>query len=127
MGREHDYHPLSCDCAICSVGQEACRVCGAIEDELPTECPGYQMNEYQLQDVATGVADFKGGRWVYSSSEGGGLPVGERQSTPDYADGSLSNGEDAAPKVRNTGANGRVTGIGAKFLDWVKSLINRGT
>ena len=127
MGRQHDYHPLSCDCAICSVGQEACRVCGAIEDELPTECPGYEMNEYQLQDVSMGLADFKGGRWVYDSRQEGEVPVGLRQSTSGYADGPVSNGEVEAPKVRNTGASDGPVGIGAKFLDWVKHLINRGT
>lgn len=127
MGRQHDYHSLSCDCAICSVGQEACLVCGAIEDELPTECPGYQMSEYQLQDVASGAADFKGGRWVYSSKQEGELPVGGRQSTSGYADGPVSNGEVEEPKVRNPAAGERVPGIGAKFLDWVKNLINRGT
>lgn len=127
MGRQHEYHSLSCDCKTCSVGQDACRVCLATEDELPTECPGYPMTEYQLQDVAMGVADFKGGRWVYSSKDAGALPVGTRQSTSGYDDGSVSNGEVASPKVRNTGANGGPAGIGAKFLDWVKRLINRGT
>ena len=121
---KHDYHPLTCDCAICGVGQEACRVCGAIEDELPTECPGYRMTEFQLQDVATGAADFVGGRWVYEEK---GVPVGLRQSTSGYDDGPVSNGDAETPKVRNTGASGGVSGIGAKFLDWVKGLINRGT
>jgi hypothetical protein len=104
-----------------------CRVCGAVEDELPTDCPGYRINEYQLQDVATGAADFRDGRWIYASMEAGAVPVGLRQSPPGYADGPVSNGEDATPKVRNPVASGRVAGIGAKFLDWVKSLIDRGT
>jgi hypothetical protein len=83
------------------------------------------MNEYQLQDVSRGIADFKGGRWVYSHD--GEVSVGLRQSTSGYADGPVSNGEVEAPKVRNTGASGGPVGIGAKFLDWVKHLINRGT
>lgn len=130
MGRQHDYHPLTCDCPTCSVGQESCRVCGAIEDELPTDCPGYRMSEYQLRDVAAGVADFRDGRWVYPFVDEGRLSVGIRQPPPDYADGSLSNGEEVTPKVRSTGASGKGCGIGAKFHDWaewVKSLIKRGT
>jgi hypothetical protein len=68
----------------------------------------------------------EGGGRVLALAFDGGFPVGLRQSTSGYADGSVSNGEVEVPKVRSTGAESKSGGIGAKFLDWASSLINTG-
>lgn len=50
-------------CNICS-GLSLCTVCGGAEASLPTDCPGYRMNEYQDKSVQDGSLDFIDGSWV---------------------------------------------------------------
>lgn len=41
-----------------------CATCGATEEELATECPGYRVHDQELAAVMNGHLDFRSGRWI---------------------------------------------------------------
>ena len=45
-------------------GLTECKVCGAAEGELPTECPGRPMTLSEKEEVFTHILDFVNGEWV---------------------------------------------------------------
>jgi len=47
-----------------------CSVCGCAEVTLPTECPGYEVNDDIQYDVRTGIVDFKDGAWRHKRLPG---------------------------------------------------------
>lgn len=58
--------PDSCEgCHICNGGLASCTVCKGGEGSLPTECPGYAMNDWTQDAVYSGAIDFKAGAWRY--------------------------------------------------------------
>jgi hypothetical protein len=61
---KHRYHRDTCCCLICQLGPETCLICGGIDIELPTECPGVPMTKRQKDAVVFHGANFKGGVWT---------------------------------------------------------------
>lgn len=67
---QHDYETAAtcgCDnpyCPVCVGGIGWCRVCGAYEGGLTTECPGRQTTAAETDAVYHGRIDFRGGAWV---------------------------------------------------------------
>lgn len=51
-------------CVVCDGGLAICRVCGAGEGGLTTECPGYRVCFDASERVYKGQIDFRGGKWV---------------------------------------------------------------
>lgn len=45
-------------------GLVQCKVCGAAEGELPTECPNRKMTIEECADVMSGDKDFIAGVWI---------------------------------------------------------------
>lgn len=51
-------------CNICEGGLAVCVVCGGAEGTLPTDCPGYKMDEQEQAYVMAKQIDFIGGHWA---------------------------------------------------------------
>lgn len=69
MGHTWDKCGPDCDnefCPFCRGGLGYCLVCGALEGELTTDCPGYWLTNKQREDTYKGKHDFVNGRWIES-------------------------------------------------------------
>lgn len=55
-------------CMVCDGGLSLCKVCGALEGALPTQCPKKQMTYEELNDVHRGLLDFRRGNWLRMTS-----------------------------------------------------------
>lgn len=63
----HKLHTCARDCegcVYCRGGLAFCDVCKGAEAQLPTECPGAQMDDALQEAVALGRRDFIGGAWI---------------------------------------------------------------
>lgn len=40
-----------------------CRTCGAADEGLATECPGYRLHPDEMAAVRNGRLDYRKGRW----------------------------------------------------------------
>lgn len=45
-------------------GIDACLICGGINESLPTNCPGKEMELAQEKRIARGKIDFIDGQWI---------------------------------------------------------------
>jgi hypothetical protein len=61
---EHDPCNLPGHCQFCDGGIFECTVCWAVEGQLPTDCPGFELTADQKEDIWEGKVDFKDGKWV---------------------------------------------------------------
>lgn len=52
-------------CQWCEGGLGMCTVCGGAEGTLPTQCPGVEMTQEQMDAIyLTRTLDFKDGKWI---------------------------------------------------------------
>lgn len=51
-------------CTVCRNRLQHCTVCGARDQEQPTDCPGRPMTQEELGLVYAGDLDFKDDDWV---------------------------------------------------------------
>lgn len=52
------------NCLICDGGLAICSVCGGAEGALTTDCPGIQLESYQLDSIHNGDIDFINEKWI---------------------------------------------------------------
>lgn len=60
--REQSDYPRNC--MVCDGGLGICKVCGALEGALASECPGVWLTPEQCDEIYEAKTDFKGGQWV---------------------------------------------------------------
>lgn len=53
-------------CMICDGGLGLCTVCGCLEGQLATECPGFDVGQEVGDLIYRGVVDFKDGGWTFN-------------------------------------------------------------
>ena len=51
-------------CPICDGGLFVCKICGAAEGEVPTDCPGEKLGPATLESIFKGDLDYKNGTWI---------------------------------------------------------------
>lgn len=56
-------------CMICDGGLGLCKVCGCLEGQLATECPGFDIGSEVGDLIWKGKADFINGEWIFDSEE----------------------------------------------------------
>lgn len=54
-------------CTICEGGLGFCTVCGCLEGQLATECPGFDVGSEIGDLIWKGIVDFISGNWIFKS------------------------------------------------------------
>lgn len=61
----HVFKDCSCgDCPTCDWDCTECLRCGAVEGEIPSECPGHKLHKDTKDRIFSSELDFKCGRWI---------------------------------------------------------------
>jgi hypothetical protein len=78
----HNYYTND-ELPSCAQGLGVCRVCGAYEGGLATDCPGYHLSSREQQRIYAGTLDFKDGRWVVQRVKGQIIRINSLLALPD--------------------------------------------
>ena len=63
--RHHQIHKCPDPwCWECCVGVRYCEVCQGGQISLPTDCPGRELTDDELDAVLRGTRDYVAGQWV---------------------------------------------------------------